>query len=191
MRLPDRNRISPGKKGPLQRVPGIFRHKLQGKRVRRSAVEFAGEGRDHFALLGLVGSQCLVGQGGALAVLGQQGAHLVYDVVHLFVTGSLHGFQLTGLAHHDGDFAALGLLGGRQSLVLCRGRLDGVVQAALGPGLDGVELVDESLQLLLILRQGSGAPCAGVSSLGALLGQLLQRGAAGDEFLQLDRKSVV
>lgn len=56
MRLPDRNRISPGKKEPLQRVPGIFRHKLQGKRVRRSAVEFAGEGRDHFALLGLVGS---------------------------------------------------------------------------------------------------------------------------------------
>ena len=63
MRLPDRNRISPGKKEPLQRVPGIFRHKLQGKRVRHSAVEFAGEGRDHFALLGLVGSQCLVGQG--------------------------------------------------------------------------------------------------------------------------------
>lgn len=165
------------------------------------------------ALLGLVGGEGLISKCGALAVLPQQLAHLVQDCIDLAVARGLQILQLRRLAHDDGQFAGLGLLIGRQSVVFALGGLDGAVQSALGAGLDSVELVDEILQLNIVrgrrssllgrsgscggagnsLCSGSNRRCSALRGSGrsgfgqvkTFLLHLSQRGVARDQLLHL------
>ena len=72
-----------------------------------SGVQFCGQLGVHGALLCLIGSHCLISQGGALAVGGQHSAHLADDVLHFLIVRCLHRIQSAASRQCNGDFARL------------------------------------------------------------------------------------
>ena len=140
-----------------------------------SGVQFCGQPGVHGALLCLIGGHRLICQCGALAVGGQNGAHLADDALHFLIVRCLHRIQSAASRQCNGDFARLCLLRLRQCLVFCLCPGNAAVQLRLSARLDTVQLLQQRLDLRLVGsflftgrgrrffcgRSSAGAGCAG------------------------------
>ena len=183
----------PAAPSPARSVPGRYAAGGHGS-FCGSGVQFCGQLGVHGALLCLIGSHCLISQGGALAVSGQHSAHLADDVLHFLIVRCLHRIQSAASRQCNGDFARLRLLRLRQRLVFCLCPGNAAVQLRLSARLDTVQLLQQRLDLRLVGsflftgrgrrffcgRSSAGAGCAGSVLLLAGRGRIaaLRLGAA-------------
>ena len=121
-----------------------------------------------------IGGHRLICQCGALAVGGQNGAHLADDALHFLIIGGLHRVQSAASGQHDGDLSRLCLLRLRQRFELCLCSGNAAVQLCLGACLDAVQLPQQCLDLGLVaglLFAGGGRRffCTGIGCTGSLL----------------------